>query len=118
MPFVQDGRLRAIAFTGTDRFSDLPQVPTLQELGFEMHGFDQSWIGLFAPSGTPDPIISRLYSELHNILSDPKERIAFDNNAPGYIPDGRTPKEFSAQVLSDMKSYSRIVRIANVSSEP
>jgi len=114
MQFVHNGRLRAIGFTGTSRLPELPDVPTLRELGISMKGFEQTWVGLFAPAATPKAITAKLYTELHQILSAPDAREAFDKNAPGYLPDGRSPTEFAAEVRSDMEVYAHIIKIAGI----
>lgn len=69
LPFINSGRLRAIAVTGAKRNSLLPSVPTLQELGLE--GFDAStWFGVMAPAATPKPILDRLNATLNAVLKD------------------------------------------------
>ena len=69
-PHVKGGKLRAIVVTGDKRSSAMPDVPTLAEEGFP--GFSAlAWWGVYAPAGTPKPIIERLNAELANALNQP-----------------------------------------------
>ena len=68
--FVQDGKVRALVQLGTTRHPQLPDTPTMDELG--MKGFSSaSWMGIFVPSSTPDAIVTRFHNDLKNVLSDP-----------------------------------------------
>lgn len=59
--FVKDGDLKPIAVTGAERLAELPDVPTMTELGYpEVNA--EFWFGLFAPAGTPDDVVDRLYT--------------------------------------------------------
>jgi tripartite-type tricarboxylate transporter receptor subunit TctC len=69
-PWITAGRLRALAVAGPDRVALLPGVPTLHEAGVE--GVDVTqWYALFAPAGTPAPVIARINAALTRILTDP-----------------------------------------------
>ena len=66
-PHVKGGKLRALAVTGQKRSSSMPEVPSLSELG--LPGFNAlAWWGIFAPAGTPKPIIDKLHAELAKAL--------------------------------------------------
>ncbi|MGE4371083.1 MAG: tripartite tricarboxylate transporter substrate binding protein [Burkholderiaceae bacterium] len=68
--FLQSGQVKALAVTGTRRMQELPQVPTMQEAGFK--GFEAySWVGIYAPAGTPKDRITRLNSAFVQVLTDP-----------------------------------------------
>jgi len=68
---VQAGKVKALAVTGAKRLPDLPQVPTVAESGFA--GFEAySWIGIFAPSGTPAPVLSKLTEDFKATLNHPE----------------------------------------------
>ena len=62
LPFLQDGKLQALAVSGSQRASALPNVPTVAEAGYPEATYN-FWVGLFAPSKTPAPIIERIYQE-------------------------------------------------------
>ena len=68
-PHVKTGKFHALAVTSATRVAAFPQIPTLQESG--VNGADyESWYGLFAPTGTPRPILERLHAELSRVLRD------------------------------------------------
>ena len=75
LPFLQDGKLQALAVSGSQRASALPDVPTVAEAGYPEATYN-FWVGLFAPAKTPPPIIERIYQETAKALQRPtlKER--------------------------------------------
>jgi tripartite-type tricarboxylate transporter receptor subunit TctC len=76
LPFVQDGRLRALALTGTARWKGMPDVPTMQEQGFP--GFNVvNWFGAWLPAGAPPEIVARLQAEIVRALQAPDIATAF-----------------------------------------
>jgi tripartite-type tricarboxylate transporter receptor subunit TctC len=79
--------VRAIAITSKQRSALMPDVPTVAESGvpgFEYH----TWFGLWAPKGTPKPIVERLHAEVRKALDDPKvrERVAATAGVPSKMP--------------------------------
>jgi len=114
LPQLKAGKLRSLAVTGPKRSAILPDVPTMAESG--LANFDVViWTALFAPAGTPRPIIDRLYSELAVILrSDSiKERFA----SLSYDPGGITPAEFGAIVKADIAKWTRVAKQANIRAQ-
>ena len=75
LPFLQDGKLQALALSGSNRSPSLPDVPTIGEAGYPEATYN-FWVGLFLPSKTPAPIMERLYNETAEVLKNPvlKER--------------------------------------------
>jgi len=68
---IQAGKVKALAVTGGKRLADLPNVPTVAESGFT--GFEAySWIGIFAPSATPTPVLAKLTEDFKATLSHPE----------------------------------------------
>jgi tripartite-type tricarboxylate transporter receptor subunit TctC len=104
---IKAGRLRAIAFTGPQRSRALPDVPTVAELypDFVM----VQWYGLFAPAGTPEPVLARLRAETNRALALPDVRDKL-SNAGGVEPWITTPEEFSAEMKSEFATYGTLVR--------
>jgi len=114
MPFVKDGRLRALAITSAQRSPLAPELPTMAEAGvpgYEMIG----WNGLFAANGTPPEIMARLNTELTRILRAPevKEQMA----ALGAEPGGDTPAEFGAFVKAESVRWGRIIKEKGIRPE-
>ena len=111
LPFMRDGRLRALAVTGTTRAFAAPELPTLTEAGvpgIEMTG----WTGLYAPAGTPPEIVSALDREIRHSLEDPGvlERL----HQVGYERRALGPDAFAALMRHDIAQYARIVEQAGI----
>jgi len=106
-PQIKAGRLRVLAYTGPQRSSLLPEVPTIAETypEFEM----TQWYGLFAPAATPEPVLSRLRAEVSRILREPEIRERL-HNAGGVEAWITTPGEFAAAIRDDHAKYARLVR--------
>jgi tripartite-type tricarboxylate transporter receptor subunit TctC len=104
---VKAGKLRAIAIGSPQRSPQLPDVPTLAELG--LAGFDADAIfGVYAPAGTPRDIVARLNTEINRALATValKERIM----AVGNIPAAMSPDEFGERAREDSKRFGAIIR--------
>ena len=110
--YIKTGKLRAIAVAGRQRMPQLPNVPTLIEIGipdFEV----SSWNGLFAPAGTPQPIIDRLAKATIPALHSPGIRQQFIDL--GSVPVGSTPEEFKQYVHDEVIKWAEVAKAANVS---
>jgi tripartite-type tricarboxylate transporter receptor subunit TctC len=107
---VKAGRLRPLAITSPKRSSLLPDVPTLQEAGLKDYVVE-TWIGMFAPAGTPKPIVDLLQKELIRIVALPevKERLA----GLSYEPVGSTSEQFGAQIAADTARWAKTVKDTN-----
>ncbi len=106
MEFIRDGRLRALAVSTADHYFALPDAPTLAEAGIP--GFDVTgWQGLIAPAGLPEPIVSRLNSEVRRILEQPTtiEKL----HAFGNEPRPSSPEEFRQRIESDIAKWTAVV---------
>jgi tripartite-type tricarboxylate transporter receptor subunit TctC len=114
VPQVKSGALRAIAIAAERRDPALPDVPTFAEAGLPGF-FSDSWYGIFAPAGTPKPIISKLNAEIQRVLAlpDVKQRLALE----GAEAMGNTPEEFESQVRRDMLHWAKVAREAKVTVE-
>jgi tripartite-type tricarboxylate transporter receptor subunit TctC len=111
LPFVQQGRVRAIAVSTKERFPPLPDLPTVDESGLK--GFDGgSWNGLVMPAGTPREIVLRINADLSKALKSPetRERIA----QQGGIADGGSPEEFAAFVKVETDKWAKVAKAAKV----
>ena len=111
---IQAGRVRALAVLSPARQSDLPDVPTAREQGFE--NFDISvWYGMLAPAGTPREIITRLNAELIKAVSaaDMKPRFA----QAGVEPLTGTPEEFGQFIKSEATRFGKVIKEAGIKGE-
>jgi len=110
-PFVRSGDLKAIATMGLVRYPTLPDLPTLSESGYP--GFrGGTWLGLFAPAGTPPAVIQKLSEAMRHALQDPatNERLI----ATGNTPVGDTPDEFRRFIAEESANYARIIKSAQI----
>jgi tripartite-type tricarboxylate transporter receptor subunit TctC len=108
---IQAGRLRAIAVASNTRLEQLPDVPTMAEVGFK--DFEvSSWSGLFAPKGTPPEIINTLANATIEILKSPEVRKQLETM--GAIPVGSTPAEFQKFVSAEIAKWGVVAKAANI----
>jgi len=106
-PHVAGGKLRALAVTTAERSETAPDLPTMQESGFE--NFDvSSWFGVIAPKGTPDEAITKLNKAMLTALAKPevKERLA----KLGAVPANTTPAQFGDFIKSEVNSWAEVVK--------
>lgn len=108
---VKDGKLRGLAAVSNHRLSQLPDVPTLKELGIS--GVDvESWNGLFAPAGTPTAVIQKLGNAVVKIMKEQDVKKVFEEQASNAI--GNSPTEFSAEVRAEVQRSHAFVKAANL----
>lgn len=112
IPHVTGNRLKALGVTGGQRLEALPNVPAFGEMpglkGFEM----VSWTGIFAPAGTPAPIVNRLNQELNAVLKDPEVRAKLQEQ--GALPGTGSPEDLGRFVKSEFARNQKIVQAANI----
>ncbi len=114
IPHVKAGKLRALAVTTAQRSSVAPDVPTLAESG--MAGYEiSSWQAVFAPAGTPAPIVERLYSEIARILKTPE--VSKRLGELGLDLSGMPPAELAALVKADVPRLGKVVRESGAKAE-
>jgi tripartite-type tricarboxylate transporter receptor subunit TctC len=99
-------RMRALAVTAEKRWPDLPDVPTIHELGLNMPDTD-TFQALFAPAGTPQPIVERLAKELAAILARPDVREKFAKIGLPVVAEG--PAAFGARIDIEVPMYKEVI---------
>ena len=114
LPQVKAGRIRAIATTGAQRITALPEVPTVAEAGVPDYEY-LAWMGIAAPAATPRAIVARLNFDIVTILSTPAARDWL--SAQGNVPGGDTPEQFAAFIKSEHAKLGRIVREAGIKAD-
>lgn len=113
-PFIQAGKLRALAVTTASRSPAMPDVPSVAEAG--VPGYDIStWYGLWAPAGTPEAIVKLLSDEAAKAFNDPDVRDRL--STLGLQATTSTPKEFSRFNQDELKKWSAVVEQAGVTAE-
>jgi tripartite-type tricarboxylate transporter receptor subunit TctC len=107
LPLVRDGQLRALAVTSLRRSPAMPDLPTLDELGFS--GFDASaWFGLMAPAGTSARIVAMLHDEALKAVTAPAAREKFA--ALGMEAVARTPEEFATVIRTETPVWAKLIK--------
>jgi tripartite-type tricarboxylate transporter receptor subunit TctC len=111
LPHIKAGSVRAIAVAAPARDPSLPDVPTFAEGGLEQFVSD-SWYGLLAPAGTPQPVVAKLNAEVQKVLALPevKQRLAQD----GAVPVGNTPEQFAEQIRRELANWQKVAKEANL----
>jgi tripartite-type tricarboxylate transporter receptor subunit TctC len=110
----RSGKLRILATSGAQRWSQTPDVPTFRELGhpaFVLTG----WHGVFAPGGTPPAVVERLSMEIGALLDTPDMRdriVAF-----GLQPAPSTPRALASRVGADIERWRDILKASSVAPE-
>jgi tripartite-type tricarboxylate transporter receptor subunit TctC len=111
---VKSGKVKALATTGQQRSSVLPDVPTVHEAG--VPNYEATiWLGLMAPKGTPKAIVDKLNEAVSKIASQPDVRQAWGKQ--GATPMVMTPAAFEKYINDDIAKWSRVIKSANIKAE-
>ena len=114
MPFVREGKLKALAITAPQRSPALPEVPTLAESGLpelEVIG----WFAVFAPAATPAPVLARLVEGCNAVVSTPEFRRRAEEQ--GAVIRIMQPGEIQARVNRELDEWTRVVREARITPD-
>ena len=104
------GQLRLLAVTGKDRFAGAPEVPTLQQAGIDV--VSSSYMALFAPAGTPSPVLDRLNAALKEVLAAPEVLKALEGMS--WTPTWSSRDAARRRVQSEVQDWADTVRAANI----
>jgi tripartite-type tricarboxylate transporter receptor subunit TctC len=111
LPLVRAGKLKAIAIGAAQRSRTVPDIPTVAESG--VPGFDSAtWIGLFAPAGTPPSLVLKLSGKVAQLLTQPE--VAQKLAAQGSEPRGSTPEQLARHMREDSARWSRVIQSAAI----
>ena len=114
MSLAKGGKVRALAITSKKRSALMPELPTVDEAGvpgYEYH----TWFGFWAPKGTPQPIVDKLYAEVQKALADPavQQRIAATAGEPSHM----APKDIEPFVKAEIAKWAEVVKRAGIKVE-
>src|SRR3954466_5341870 len=114
LPLIREGKIRAIAQWGKSREADLPEVPTMIESGFPglSLGF---WVGLWAPAGTPRPIVEELNRAANAALGSPQMKDSMDRL--GIAPSLGSVQDFEAFIADEAPRWAEIVKVSGTQIE-
>jgi tripartite-type tricarboxylate transporter receptor subunit TctC len=114
VPQVKAGKVKALAVTGSERSPLLPDVPSMTEAGYpsvDVH----LWSGVFAPTGTPAPIVAKLRTAFNQAVQDPG--VSKKLKALAVNPGGATPEQFKQIIQKDTATFSEVVKAAHLKFE-
>src|SRR5476649_349159 len=108
---IDAGEVRALATTGLQRSSVMPNVPTVNESG--VPGYEATiWLGIMAPKGTPPEIVDRLNAEIGKIIAKSEIRDAWAKQ--GAVPMTMTPDQFGAFLKQDIDKWAKVIKTAGM----
>ncbi|OGA38890.1 MAG: hypothetical protein A3G24_07840 [Betaproteobacteria bacterium RIFCSPLOWO2_12_FULL_62_13] len=113
-PQIKAGRLRGLAVAAKKRSAALPDIPTTAEAGLPGYEYIQ-WYGIFAPAGTPKPVLAKLHAEISRVVSLPdiKTKLA----TQGVEPMLETPQDLAAFVKQDIETNRKIAKATGIQAE-
>jgi tripartite-type tricarboxylate transporter receptor subunit TctC len=107
LPHVKSGALRGLAITSASRNPYAPELPTMSEAG--VPGFEvTAWFGVLAPTGTPQPVLAKLHTDVVRMINMPDVKERFLSQAAE--PIGSTPAEFAAFINAEIGKWSRVIK--------
>jgi tripartite-type tricarboxylate transporter receptor subunit TctC len=107
---VKAGKVKAIGVMSAKRHPELPNVPTVQEQGFDVD--TRSWFGMFAPKGTPKAIVDRMAAEIEKVLKADDTRATLLKVSQ--YADFSGPAAFADQVKRDSDFFKDLIKTANI----
>jgi tripartite-type tricarboxylate transporter receptor subunit TctC len=114
IPHIKAGKVRALGVTSAQRSATVPDLPTISESGLK--GFDvANWLGVFAPTGTPRDIITRLNGELRRIMSDAE--VKKQMTEIGVDAMYTTPEELAELVRNDIAKWTKLVKLSGATPD-
>ena len=111
VPLIKGGKTRALAVTGAERSPELPDVPSMAEVGYPEVNI-ALWSGFFVPAGTPAPIVAKLEKDLGRALADASVKDGLTKMA--VTPGGPVGPDFAKVIDTDIEKYKDVVKAANL----
>jgi len=116
VPLVKGGKLRALAVTSKNRLSQLPEVPTLNEIMKNELTIQESWFGMWAPIKTSRDRIDILFQGISKSLANPSLKTAYEE-AGNIVTPSQSPQSFSLYMASENKKWGEIIRLTGITAE-
>jgi len=112
---VADKRLRVLAVGSSKPLPDFPGVPTMDSLGFKDFEQTAPWVGMLAPTGTPDAVVSKLNAAMKLALQHPE--VIKRMKELGATPIGDSPAEFKAFLISDRERWAKVIEASGIKAD-
>lgn len=116
VPHVKAGKARALGITGAKRLPSLPEVPTMKELYGDDLYVQESWGGLWAPAGTPAPVIAKLFAATRQAMADASLRAQYQAGG-AEVEVSVSPGEFAAFMKTESAKWARLIQISGAKAE-
>ena len=113
LPHIQEGKVRALAVTGTTRSSEFPQLPTMTEAGFPL--VQSFWTGVVAPAGTPAEIVAKLNAAINDALAS--DAMKAHLRRLNVDPNVTTPPQFAEFVAAEAKKWADVIPSTGIKAE-
>lgn len=111
VPLVTSGKIRALAVTTSQRTTQLPDVPTVQEVGFK--GFEATaWYAIVAPTGTPPDIVAKMNKAVNSFLKSDKGKTVLEQNALEAV--GGSPEDLKAFIAGEVAKWRPVIEAAKI----
>lgn len=114
LPLATSGKARALFVTSKERTPLAPNIPTTNEVGLKDFNIG-SWYGIWAPKGTPDPVVDRLAAAMAEVSKDPA--FIAKTTGLGIVPTGRGPKDFAAFIKTEVETNTALLTEAGYKPE-
>jgi tripartite-type tricarboxylate transporter receptor subunit TctC len=113
-PYIADGKLRPLMVTTTKRMPELPDVPTMLEVGLDGYP-PETWMGVVAPPGTANVIVSRLNAAINEVLKSAETKASLAKI--GFKEKPGTPQDFAALIASDVERWGAVVALTGAKGD-
>ena len=115
MEFVRTKSVKALAVTTRERMADLPDLPTMYELGWK-NLVTSSWQGVLVPTGTPRPMIDKLYAAVVKVLADPQIQARMRQSGAIAV-SSKSPEEFKAYMDTETAKWTKVIEDSGVRAD-
>ena len=115
LPHIQAGKVRALAVAADQRLPQLPDVPTMAEVGHPELNLT-SWTGLAAPAGTPEAVVQTLYKAVRQVATSPA-MVANLKDRGVIVPEEMRPAAFEKMMADRMVKFGAVVKRAGITAE-
>ena len=113
-PQIGVGAMKGLAVTGSERWPELPDVPTVGEAGVPA-AFADTWQGMLVPTGTPKEAVERLAAALIGVMRRPDVRERLLN--VGFYATGRGPEDFHRRIVEEIPKWKTVIQKARITAQ-